>query len=135
LGFWIGGIASLFHLINYKMMKNLALILLIALVHFGLSLLIVAASLSAVASANPVPAEPTAGVRILVEATRILHFPVISLALYPRHVFPGNWIYIPMAANSFLWATLLYVLILLGKKIWRFRVQRSRFRVPGKRKD
>jgi len=98
-------------------MKKLALIVLIALIHFGVSLLIVAISMSVVASANPVPAEPTAGVRILVEATRILHFPVISLALYPRHVFPGNWIYIPMAVNSFLWAIVLSVLILLGKKI------------------
>lgn len=116
-------------------MKKLALIILIAFAHFGLSLLIVATSMSVLSSANPVPAEPTAGARILVEATRIIHFPVISQALYPRHVFPGNWIYIPMAVNSFLWAIVLYFLIWLGKKTRRFRVQRSTFRVTGKRKD
>jgi len=117
------------------MMKKLAIIALIALIHFGSSLLIVAISMSVVTSANPVPAEPTVGVRILVEATRILHFPVISLALYPRHWFPGNWIYAPMAVNSFLWAIVIYVLILLGKKTKQFWVQRSTFRVIRKRKD
>jgi len=116
-------------------MKNLALILLIVFVHFGLSLLIVTTSMSVLSSADPVPAEPTAGVRILVEATRIIHFPVISLALYPRHWFPGNLIYVPMAVNSFLWAIGLYILIWLGKIIRKFRTQRKNFRVTGKRKD
>ena len=116
-------------------MKKLALVVSIALIHFGLSLLIVATSISFVSSANPVPAEPTAGVRILVEATRLLHFPVISLALYPRYLFPGKWIYIPMAVNSLLWAMAISVLILLGKRIRQFRVQRSTFRAIGKRRD
>ena len=98
-------------------MKKLALIVLIAFIHFGLSLLILATSVSVLSAANPVPAGPSAGVRLLVEATRILHFPVISLALYPRHLFPGNWIYIPMAVNSLLWAIVIYVMILLGRKI------------------
>jgi hypothetical protein len=26
------------------------------------------------------------------------------MALYPREWFPGNWVYLPMAANSLIWA-------------------------------
>ncbi|PID40154.1 MAG: hypothetical protein CR984_04780 [Proteobacteria bacterium] len=35
--------------------------------------------------------------------TRILYFPVIGLALYPRHWFPGPWIAVPIMVNSVLW--------------------------------
>ena len=40
-------------------------------------------------------------------ATRVLYFPVIGLALYPRHWFPGPWIALPILANSLLWGMLL----------------------------
>ncbi len=32
-----------------------------------------------------------------------LYFPLISLALYPRGLFPGDWILVPIAANSLVW--------------------------------
>lgn len=32
--------------------------------------------------------------------TRILYFPILGLALYPRHWFPGLWITIPIVVNS-----------------------------------
>ena len=99
------------------MMKKFAVIGLIALMHFGLSILIVAASMSVATTKSPVPAEPTIGLRILVEATRIIYFPIISLSLYSRQWFPGSWIYVPMLVNSFIWAVGIFLLFMLGRKI------------------
>ena len=98
-------------------MKKFAIIVLIALIHFGSSVLIVATSMWVATAMNPVPAEPTFGFRILVGMTRILHFPIISLSLYSRQWFPGNWIYVPIMLNSFIWAGGIFVIWLLGKKI------------------
>lgn len=101
----------------YKLMKKFAIIVIIALIHFGSSVVIVATSMWVATAMNPVPAEPTFGFRILVGMTRILHFPIISLSLYSRQWFPGNWIYVPMLVNSFIWAGAIFVIGLLGKKI------------------
>jgi hypothetical protein len=99
------------------MKKKFAIIVLLALVHFGLSVLIVAASMSVAAAVSPVQAEPAPIIRVLVMTTRILHFPIISLSLYSRQWFPGNLIYVPVFINSFLWATGVYFIFLLVKKI------------------
>jgi len=115
-------------------MKKFFVIILIALIHFGASVLIVAISMSVAVGANPVPAEPTFGFQILVLATRILYFPIITLSWYPRQWFPGNWIYVPIIVNSFIWAGGICVLLILGGKFMRFQVQRSGFRVIRKRK-
>jgi hypothetical protein len=117
-----------------KLIKKIAVIVLIALIHFGSSVLIVATSMSVLTAVSSVPAEPTFGVRLLVAATRILHFPIVSLSWYPRPWFPGNWIYVPIIVNSFIWAVGIYVLYLVGKKTMWFWVQRSAFRVIKKRK-
>lgn len=98
-------------------MKKFAVIGLIALIHFGASVSIVATSMSVMTAADTVPAAPTFGVRILVVATRILHFPIVSLSWYSRQWFPGNWIYVPIIVNSFVWAAGMYVLYVLGRKI------------------
>lgn len=45
---------------------------------------------------------------LLVWLTRCLYFPIISLSLYSRQWFPGNWIYIPMVANSLIWGIVIY---------------------------
>ena len=100
-----------------NLIKKIVVIGLIALFHFGSSVLIVATSMSVLTAVNSVPAEPTFGVRILVVATRILYFPIVSLSWYPRSWFPGNWIYVPIFVNSFIWAVGIYVLYLLGEKI------------------
>jgi hypothetical protein len=99
------------------MTKKFAIIVLMALVHFGLSILVVAASISVAAAINPVQPEPSLLFRILVAVTRVLHFPIISLALYSRLWFPGNLIYVPILINSFFWATGIYLLFLLVKQI------------------
>jgi hypothetical protein len=100
-------------------MKKPAVIILIALIHFGLSVLIVAISMSVLTAAATVPAAPPSGVRILVVATRILHFPIVSLSWYSRQWFPGNWIYVPIIVNSLVWAVGIYAFYMLVKKIKR----------------
>lgn len=96
-------------------MKKFAIIGLIALIHFAASVAIIAISMSAVSALKQ--AQTTLGFRILVELTRILHFPVISLSWYSRQWFPGDWIYVPMALNSIIWAGVLYVLYILVNKL------------------
>ena len=98
-------------------MKKFAIIILIALAHFGLSVLVVAAAMSVATDGNTVQPELSLVFQMLVAATRILHFPIISLSLYSRHWFPGNLIYVPISINSFLWSTGIYLLFLLLKKI------------------
>ena len=97
-------------------MKKFANFVLLALIHFGSSVLIVAISVSVLTDVDSVPAAPTFGVRLLVAATRILHFPIVSLSWYPRTWFPGNWIYLPIMVNSFIWAAGICALYLLVKK-------------------
>jgi hypothetical protein len=99
------------------MKKKFAIIGLITLVHFGLCILVVAASMSVATAVIPVQPEPSTVFRVLVMATRILLFPVISLSLYSRQWFPGNLIYVPIFINSVLWATAICLIILLARKI------------------
>ena len=60
---------------------------------------------------------PTMGLKILVAATRILYFPIISLTWYSRQWFPGDWIRIPMLINSCLWAAGILCLVIFFRKI------------------
>ena len=53
---------------------------------------------------------------LLVWVTRVLFFPVITLSLYSRKWFPGDWIYVPLAVNSLLWGITIYGLICLLKR-------------------
>ena len=52
--------------------------------------------------------------------TRVLYFPVVGLALYPRHWFPGPWIAIPILVNSLFWgmflAGIVRLFVFLGTK-------------------
>jgi hypothetical protein len=99
------------------MKKKFAIIIFIAAVHFAMSALIVATFMSVADTINPVQTEPPLVFRILAVATRILHFPIISLSLYSRQWFPGNWIYMPIFFNSILWAVGIYFLMMLAKNI------------------
>ena len=55
--------------------------------------------------------------KALVVLTRILYFPIITLSLYSRQWFPGNWIHIPMLINSCLWAAGILCLVIVCRKI------------------
>ena len=56
---------------------------------------------------------------MLTQTTKLLYFPIISLALYPRHWFPGQMITIPIAVNSLLWGVTLAIAIWLGRRLRR----------------
>ena len=82
--------------------------------HFLASVLIVPATLKVGAATGGFSG-------LLTEATRILYFPILGLALYPRHWFPGRWIYVPIAVNSLLWglglAAATLALLALGRRL------------------
>ena len=88
----------------------------IAVIHFCLSNLILPLTLALTKQAAATPEGTGMAVALLVQATQLLHFPLVTLALYPREWFPGEWVYVPMAANSLLWATGIYWLVGLFRK-------------------
>ena len=98
-------------------MKKLAFFLFIALIHFGLSVLIIPTTMSVAKTLNVAQSQPTILMQTLVAATRILHFPIVSLSWYSRQWFPGGWIHIPIFFNSLLWAGGIYFLVFVCRKI------------------
>jgi hypothetical protein len=90
--------------------------LVFAAMHYGLSLLIVPATVAVTRQAAGIAEGTDLAVTLLVRLTRLLHFPLVTLALYPREWFPGNWIHVPIALNSMVWATILYGLVRLFTK-------------------
>ena len=57
----------------------------------------------------------------LVWLTRILYFPVLTLSLYKREWFPGDWVLIPMVMNSLIWAVGIYFGVACIRKFSRTR--------------
>jgi hypothetical protein len=98
-------------------MKKLVIFLLITLIHFGLSVLIIPMTMFVAGGLNAAQSMPTIGLQTLVAATRILHFPIISLSWYSREWFPGDWIRIPILINSFLWAGGICFMVIGYKKM------------------
>jgi len=98
-------------------MKKLAIFLFITLIHFGLSVLIIPMTMNVAGTLNAAQSMPTVGLKTLVAATRILHFPIISQSWYSRQWFPGDWIRIPILINSLLWAGGIYFLVIVFQKI------------------
>ena len=98
-------------------MKKLVIFLLIALIHFGLSVLIIPMTMSVAGALQAAQSIPTIGLQTLVGLTRILYFPIISLSWYSRQWFPGDWIRIPILINSLLWAGGICFLFIVCRKI------------------
>ena len=90
--------------------------LLLAAVHFMLSLGIVPLTLK-IGRLVPFRTADSLVYAMLALATRVLYFPVLTLALYPRHWFPGNWIAIPIAVNSLLWGAGLVLLLAVDRRL------------------
>lgn len=90
------------------MIRKTSLIIVIAAAHFAIARIIVALTMQmGMFAIDGSRAYEFIG-HVLVWVTRGLYFPVISLSLYSRQWFPGNWVYVPMAANSLLWGITLY---------------------------
>jgi hypothetical protein len=98
------------------MLRKTAVIIVIAAAHFAIAKMIVALTMQMGMFA--VDGGRAAGVigHFLVWVTRGLYFPVISLSLYSRQWFPGNWVYVPMVANSLLWGIALYGIYFLIRR-------------------
>jgi hypothetical protein len=90
---------------------------LMAVAHFGVSQLILPLTTALTAYAAGHPDGPGFGVMVLVRLTRLLHLPLVTLALYPREWFPGGWIYIPLALNSLIWGAALAGLVGLYRRL------------------
>lgn len=85
--------------------------LVIAGLHLLCCHLILPVTMALTAEAAGASDSPGMAVTLLVRATKLLYFPLVTLALYPREWFPGNWIDVPMALNSAIWAFGIYWLI------------------------
>jgi hypothetical protein len=81
-----------------------------AALHFLACILIVPATLNAGAAGWRITA-------LLTLLTKILYFPIMGLALYPRHWFPGHWIYIPIALNSLVWGSFVAIFFVIVMRL------------------
>ena len=99
------------------MLKKTAILILLGIIHFGLSAGIVPGTLAVISGGDSVSRTPSLILRTLVIATKVLHFPIISLAVYSRQWFPGNWIFIPIGINSLLWAVVIYFCIAISRNL------------------
>jgi hypothetical protein len=98
------------------MLKKTAIIIIIGLSHFALCIGIVPVTM-AVAAGNTAELQgPSTLFRVLAVVTKILYWPIISLAWYPRSWFPGEWVNIPILINSLLWGTGIYVFLFFARK-------------------
>jgi hypothetical protein len=105
------------------MTKRILKILLLSMMHFATVIAITRMGLWVVEVGSM-----ELGVRsflspIFVWLSRILYFPVVTLSFFPRNLFPGGMVYIPIILNSLIWGLCMYVLFyFMG--IWRQPVSR-----------
>ncbi|MDZ7580497.1 MAG: hypothetical protein U5R30_07730 [Deltaproteobacteria bacterium] len=99
------------------MIRKTSLVLGIAAVHFIMAKIIVAFTMQMGMFATGSDRAAESMGRFMVEATRVLYFPVITLSLYSRNWFPGNWLLVPVVVNSLLWGIAIYGLIHCLKRV------------------
>jgi len=99
------------------MKKKLVVFSIVALIHFGLSIAIVWIAMSVAVGRSAEQLSPNISIHLLVVGTKILHYPLITLSLYSRLWFPGDWIYILILINSFVWSGVICGLVVMGRKI------------------
>jgi len=90
-------------------MKKLTTVFALAAVHLAISKLVVAVAMQIDMFAANAGWTTVALGKTLIALTRILYFPIITLSLYSRQWFPGNWIYVPICANSLLWGAVIAI--------------------------
>ena len=97
-------------------MKKILLIFVIAVTHAVFTKIVSMITLSVV-TANANEMQMSFIGRWMMMLSKVLYFPVITMAWYPRQFFPGNFIVIPLFINSLLWALMIYTLLILIKRI------------------
>ena len=98
-------------------MKKTLIILVIAVAHSVFTKFASMITLS-VFTANVNKTQMSVTGRGMMMLSKVLYFPVITLAWYPRQFFPGNYVVIPLFINSLLWALVIYALLVLIKRIF-----------------
>jgi hypothetical protein len=96
-------------------MRKYFTILVIAVVHCTVTKIISTITLSVITANVHTPQMPVMG-RLFMWISKVLYFPVITMAFYPRQFFPGNLVIVPLFINSLLWALMIYVVVVLIKK-------------------
>jgi hypothetical protein len=102
-------------------MKKYLIVLCIAAAQFVVTKMVTFITLS-VFTANADEARVSHIGHLLMMVSRVLYFPVMTMAWYPRRFFPGNFIVIPLVVNSLIWAILIYMIFVLIKR-WRINVK------------
>ena len=104
-----------------NIIKSTGVIIAISAVHFVLCRLVVLATMQFnLAGADGGQSLPLF-TSLLINITRILYFPIITMSLYSRQMFPGNWIFVPIIVNSLLWGITIY----LGYLLWKILFARK----------
>jgi hypothetical protein len=98
-------------------MKKYVIIVAIAVAHSVITKIISSITLS-IASAHVHAGQLPFMGRLFMVVSKVLYFPVITLAWYPRQFFPGNFVVIPLFINSLLWALVIYIFVVLFKRIF-----------------
>ena len=101
-------------------MKNIFIIAVIAVTHAVFTKIVSMITLSVV-TANVNELQMSSIGRWLMILSKVLYFPVITLAWYPRQFFPGNFIVIPLFVNSLLWGLVIYTLFIFVKRVFIVR--------------
>ena len=93
------------------MMRKLLTVIALAAVHLAVSRAVVAVAMKIdVFAADTGWATVVLG-KALIALTRILYFPIVTLSLYSRQWFPGNWVYVPICANSLIWGAAMALIL------------------------
>ncbi len=100
---------------NDDYMKKIFAFLAIAATHLVLVRALTAVTMTSVSS-HTFESGTSSVSSILVVLTKVLSFPIITLSLYSRQWYPGNLIYIPFVLNSVIWATVVYLILILIRK-------------------
>ena len=102
-------------------MKKYFIILGIAVIHFVVTKMVAVITLSVfTANVNETQVSPIGQFMMLI--SRVLYFPVMTMACYPRRYFPGDLVVIPLFINSLIWALLIYLLFIFVKR-WSPRMK------------
>jgi hypothetical protein len=101
------------------MFKRIFWVLIIAGAHFVLGRLVIPLVTNRLLAITDSNQTVTLAVQLLIWTTRVLYFPIISLSLYSRKWFPGDFIYIPIIINSLLWGILIYGGLMVIQKMRR----------------
>jgi hypothetical protein len=96
-------------------MKKYFIVFCIAAVHFVVTKMVTLITFS-VFAANASETRMSSVGHLLMMMSRVLYFPVMTMAWYPRRFFPGNFIVVPLCINSLIWAIVIYMIFVIIRR-------------------